>query len=60
MMVWKRQCTLMPDWEEKGGRQGRGGKNERGRKGRRGRRGRSGALEREERWLGEEEKEGRK
>ena len=52
MMVWKRQCTLMPDWEEKGGRQGRGGRNERGRRGRRGRIGRSGALEREERWLG--------
>ena len=57
MMVWKRQCTLMPDWEEKGGRQGGGGRNERGR---RGRIGRSGALEREERWLGEEEREGRK
>lgn len=57
MIVWKRQCTLMRDWEEKGGRQGGGGRNERGR---RGRIGRSGALEREERWLGEEEREGRK
>ena len=59
MIVWKRQCTLMPDWEEKGGRQGGGGRNER--EGEEGEDREEWSIrEREERWLGEEEREGRK